>query len=168
MQDGGILTGDGLLNLPTIVNGDLEPGFGAGRLTIGEDFTLASGATYVWELTDDTVSLPGVNFDQLRVIEGDFSISSGVLLDLKFGPEVDFAATFWDQPHQWTIIDATGASSFASESLALVNGINSAGEFVVNQGGSGVTLGWQPVPEPSSMLAITAAGLLVFNRRRRR
>jgi hypothetical protein len=164
----GKLGGVGLIDIPALVEGTIDPGLSPGLLTVGADMSLASGSRYLWELADDTSSLPGVNFDQLKITDGAFTIASGVSLELSFAPAVDFAGTFWDSSHSWTIIDAAGASSFSYSELALTNGFNPEGEFVVGQTGEGVSLNWEPVPEPSSALVMAAASLLVFNRRRRK
>lgn len=161
------LSGNGLINIPTLVQGAVESGASPGRLTIGSDFAFATGSRYLWELADDTTSLPGVNFDQLRITGGSFSIASGVSLELSFGSGVDFADTFWNSARSWTIVDAAGASTFNYSGFGLINETNPEGQFSVNQTGASVQLAWQPVPEPSSVILFAAAGLAFFNRRRR-
>lgn len=168
VESTGTLSGNGLIALPTLVEGIVDPGSSPGVLTIDANFTLATGSSYVWELADDTSSSPGVNFDQLTITDGAFTIASGVSLQLSFGSSVDFADPFWNSPQSWTIVDATDASAFSYSDLSLINGANAEGQFSVSQAGDSVSLGWQPVPEPSSALVIAAAGLIAFNRRKRR
>jgi hypothetical protein len=148
--------------------GTVGAGSSVGQLTFGADFTFASGSTFAWELGGNTTALPGVNFDLLTISGGAFTISTGVTLSLSFGAGVNFGDAFWDSPQNWTIIDGAGAAAFNYAALNLINGSNAAGQFAVSGSGSGVSLDWQPVPEPGSamLLACAAVGLIGLRRHR--
>jgi len=92
--------GDGRRNGHDSIGRDARPGNSAGIETFASGLTLSSGSTFNWELTGNTTSGRGTNFDGVNVLEGNLTIDTG----LNFNIVVNFAGSLvnFDDPSFWS------------------------------------------------------------------
>jgi autotransporter-associated beta strand protein len=169
---GGIGT---LAGTTAILNGGtLAPGNSPGILTNSGTLSLASGATYSWELNALSSASAGTNFDQIANT-GTITIQSGALLAPLFTGSATSPSnvTYWTSPQSWVVIANSGAGSVTGTLTIDNSAWSSFGTFSTSITGLGLELAWTPssaIPEPSTYAAIAGLfglALAVWSRRRR-
>ena len=175
----GNLTGGGTIGGTTTIAGFHTPGFSPGTQTFTNGLSYASTATLVWELTANTTSGRGTNYDAINVTAGNFSLTNGALMNLVFGENIDFSQSFWQSDQEWLVIDLSGTATADDSNVFAIGIINggvnydpSLGSFGVQRkdgstSADAVYLTWTAVPEPSSSLLslLGISGLLLRRRR---
>jgi len=147
--------------------------FGNASQTTGHKTTLAfqAGSLFEWQLSSNTASGPGTNFDSVMINASSVTIASTATIKLAFiGTAAITSSTFWGQDESWQVFTNFSSSSIATsgsfivDATAVDTSAYPGGHFTYNSGNG--TVNWSAVPEPSSALAglLLAAGLL---RRRR-
>jgi autotransporter-associated beta strand protein len=97
----GTLGGTAALGGTVTVSGTLSPGVGAGTQTITGDLAFLTDSRIRWEILSDPLA------DQIiagRVTIGE-NVGIVIAADLP-GGSVDFSSAAWNQPRQWTLIEA--------------------------------------------------------------
>ncbi|MFD0895989.1 hypothetical protein KBB96_08585 [Luteolibacter ambystomatis] len=170
MHVSGVLNGSGTLNVATIIQsgGTYGPGNSPGEMTIGADFTIEAGATFAWELADNSTSGPGTTFDMTTVTAGNFSLEDGSIFNIALSGTANYADSFWNTDQSWVVVDNTGTGTLDLGDVILQADSASAGRghFDLVNTGSTLTLNWTAVPEPTSALLLLSAVPLLVRRRR--
>lgn len=173
INSGGTLGGSGTIDGSiTAKSGGTLTGEGtSGILTGNSDITLAPNSTFSWNLSSQTTSGRGINYNAVNV-GGDFAVSDAYFKIIITGLDLD--ATFWDTTQSWQVFNKglTTGSGFNSfqlyNQIDLNNPVNysSYGDFTFNAGSG--ALEWNVIPEPNTiaLLGLTL-GFLLFKRRRR-
>jgi len=165
----GTLGGTGTIAGPVTVmtNGNIAPGTSAGTLTLQSGFDASAGGTYVWELTANSISGPGSNFDRLAVTGGAVVLGGSSKLALSFGGTAtspNSSDVFWQSPRSWTILTVSGgASNPGATAFATITNTYTAGTFTNYADGSGnivlqFTPGAAAPPQPTLSPNIAGAG----------
>jgi len=180
-QSGGTVKGAGEFNGPVTIGagGNLAPGNSPGGTSFGSGLSFLAGGTYVWEvnkvtgLGGDQSSLKGIDpgFDFADVtgtlaINGPFTIDiTGLDLSNNTG-HIDQ----WNPAHSysWIIASASGGITGANNLTLFTShftdnnltngGVNSG--FSLDVVGNNLMLNYTPLPEPSTLVLLTAGGLL--------
>ena len=172
----GFVSGD------VTVNGTLRPGSAtaglAGQLSFnggaGQDVAFSTGSAYVWNLITETVTNPGLAYDQVRSNNGaNLSLAGGVVtLAFAAGATPNAGESFWQADRQWTIFDVIGGGKNTTQFTSITNGgdYSTVGTFSLLSGltDGDVILSFVPVPEPGTVLGVVAAGLGLVRLVRRR
>ncbi len=146
VQSNAALSGIGTVDDVTVLDGGaLEPGNGAGTLTVG-DLTLSAGATLEYDLgtnTDlvlaGTVALGGIEFDDFIFLPGP-----------GFGPGV------------YTLIDATGIGGLGATTAGTVGAFSAT--LSIDDGNQDLLLTVIPEPGALGLLGLVAAVALLRRR----
>ena len=185
----GTLGGTGMIAGPVTVAGTLAPGASIGQLTVDNNVTFSTGSSLAAELganaggTADNLRLTGtariLNLSNggattLLLSPAGFTGSAGgpatfVLASLPADGVVQVNAT----PVTGNIssfVVGTGSSGPVTINPALLTGLVSGDSFQLSTTGTSVILSFTPVPEPTTVLGVSAlaAGALAALRRRRR
>jgi len=139
----------GIIKGPVTVNagGTISPGASAGSLTLDSGLNLSAGGTYVWELAalkDQNDGAPGTDFDQIVMTAAAPTLGGSSILKIAFtgtATAPNGSDPFWQTPHTWTIISASGA---ASDFTTIQNGAYSVGTFATSVEGGGIVLTFTP------------------------
>jgi fibronectin-binding autotransporter adhesin len=181
VADGATLAGSGTLGGSTTVQagGTLSPGNSPGLLTVEAGVHLASASAFVFELTSDTASGRGTNFDGVDV-GGALTIETGVTSHLVFngsGSLVDFGSAFWDSDQSWLVFSSLALSADPTVFGSITTTADSLGAGFSTTGGSlswrvegtNVYLDYSAIPEPGTavLLGLGLATLLFRSSRRR-
>jgi autotransporter-associated beta strand protein len=174
INNAGRLQGSGSIAGATTVNtgGFLAPGASAGNLTLSGGLTMNAGV-YDWELVALSTSNPGTNFDVITLAGGSsvFGGTSAVQLNfdsLGAGLDPNGSNVFWQSARQWQIVSLF-SGSFTGVFGSITNPNWSSGVFSLFGNGTGIFLGFSPVPEPSTfvLLGVVGGGWMLLRRRRR-
>ncbi len=177
----GTLGGSGTISGDTTINGKHNAGNpavagGVGTQTFGGNLSYGNDSIFNWDLNANKDAnglggndgVAGSEFDAVAVA-GNLSVGTNAVFNVIFGSGVNLGDAFWSTPsitQEWSLAAIFG-KTFASGSFASVTSTAdpvTQGSFTLT--GSGSTLTWTAVPEPTSALAglLIGAGLL---RRRR-
>jgi hypothetical protein len=183
---GQTLKGIGQIDGNTTIVGTHSPGNSPGLQSFNGNLAYSSGSMLKWEMTSnvatDTGGVRGAFFDALDVLSpGHLSIATGVTASLIFnsaGSTVNFSNAFWASNHNWLVYDDATLPTLSSGSIfdtvtASTDSLGAtltAGTFSWAEVGNNVVLNYLvgPVPEPASIGALTALGLLGIGTLRRR
>ena len=180
------LTGVGLIDGDVVVAVTHDPGYiDPGIQTFTGNLTEAPGSVVTWSLFDNSVGLPGVNYDQIVLSStANLAFSGSNVLSLQFnglgGYTVDWSNSFWDVNRAWTVFDLASGVTRGFSNLSLGGSLRDSvgntllptrGAFSLSQVGQDVVLQYTAVPEPVTC-AIALAGLgftgyTMFRRRKR-
>lgn len=177
------LKGSGTIAGLVEVYGNHAVGNSVGTQTVNAGASYLNGSTFEWELTGNSDTGPGTNFDQLIVAGGNLSIESGAMIQLVFNMSsaVDWSDSFWNTTHEWTVADITGGGSLTGDLWTIVsNYLDAQGDllstvrpgslFTISGDNDGVVLTYTAIPEPTTC-AMLIGGLgvvgLVSRRRKR-
>jgi len=173
VQSGATLGGSGTLGGATTISGTHSPGNSPGIQTFTNGLAYSSGAQLIWELSGNTDSGRGVNFDGINVTGGNLSFANGLTASLVF-TGVDFSDSFWSTGRSWLVYDvgpgfttATDTAIFSSLQIQDGGPLPSGWGFSFSQNGNDVYLNYGVIPEPATTLLLTG-GLMVLVLRRRR
>ena len=173
---GATLKGSGSIAGQTTISGTHAPGNSPGIQTFA-DLAYAGGSANVeWDLTGNTTSGAGVNFDQI-VVGGGLDFAMPTSLNLVFnatGSTVDWTNAFWTEPRSWLLYDVAGTTTnvgnlavnvapsawLDSQGNSFSSSPVSSSTFSVTKNGEDVLLTYVPVPEPAAWLSAVAGGLL--------
>jgi autotransporter-associated beta strand protein len=166
--------------------GKTSPGDSAGILKIGQSVAASdtgleytSSGRYVWELTGNSDTNAGTNFDQIQLQNGKLDIDADAQLEIVFSGQAtapDLSTQFWQVEHEWKILDVTdpAQNAFSEKFLHLVvPSYSSPGQFSVfvptaTADAGDVHVKWSPVPEPTgALMAAVALGAMGSIRPRR-
>lgn len=185
---GQTLKGIGTINGDLTVSGTHAPGNSSGVQTVTGKADYLSGSIFDWELSRNTVDQglgtvgsPYV-YDQV-LVGGAMTVADTAVLNIVLKTSTDsnsavsdvlFSDGFWDQPRQWPVfVGATSYNGLFTLSVSVDSGdqpyTSAAPPTMWPSGGfsySGGNVYWNPVPEPTGLVAglLLGAGLL---RRRR-
>ena len=163
VNSGGTLLGIGAIAAPVAVasGGTISAGFGAGTVSLGAGLDLSAGGTDIWELSANSASNPGTDFDQIVLTGGNLVLGGPSTLSIRFigsATAPNASVAFWQSAHTWTIISMSGgANSPPSNFGSVQNGSYAAGSFTTSVDASGnVLLTFTPnVAPPVALLRIT-------------
>ncbi|MGC4016174.1 MAG: hypothetical protein QM755_16875 [Luteolibacter sp.] len=166
----GVLNGSGTLNVATTIQsgGTYSPGNSPGAMNIGADFTIEAGATFAWELGDNSTSGPGTTFDMTTVTAGNFSLENGSIFNIALLGSANYSDVFWTSDQSWVVVDNTGTGTLEVGNVIILADPASAalGHFDLVNSGNTLTLNWTAVPEPSSALLLLTVVPWLGRRRR--
>lgn len=174
----GTLAGGGTIGGATTIQGIHSPGFSPGTQTFTNGLSYADTSTLNWELTDNTTTGRGTNYDAVDVTGGSFALATGATIDLSFGVSVDFLNAFWVTNQEWLVVDLSGSATAADSNLfgigTITGGTNyspSLGTFGIERkngltAADAVYLTWTTIPEPTTAF-LGGIGMLLLLRRRR-
>ena len=177
--NGATLGGSGTVGGSTTINGLHTPGNSPGIQYF--DNGLSYGATGVmeWELVNNTVSGPGVNFDRIMV-DGGLSFDASTTIQLDFnspdGSGVDWNDDFWglynirewqlfgvtsgtttgfstsllEDSSNWFDSASTGSGSLAFDTAVGNGTLPSSATFYLFQSGESIYLRYEALPEPTT------------------
>ena len=178
------LSGGGTITGNVTIAGSHTPGFSPGLQSFSDNLTYSAGSSITWELTNNTLSGRGTNFDGIDVA-GDLNFAGNTSLVLDFNLAeslVSWSGSLWDSDVTgtagWKIFGVQGdITGFENLSLTTINWQDSNNQtlsslrpnasFSLYQGNDGVYLNYSAVPESSTALIISLAGGLSLLRRRR-
>ncbi|MFY7819133.1 MAG: glycine-rich domain-containing protein [Akkermansiaceae bacterium] len=178
LSGGGTITGD------VTIAGSHTPGFSPGLQSFTDNLTYSAGSSITWELTSNTLSGRGTNFDGIDVA-GDLNFAGNTSLVLDFNLAeslVSWSGSLWESDVTgtagWKIFGVQGdITGFENLSLTTINWQDSNNQtlsslrpnasFSLYQGNDGIYLNYSAVPESSTALIISLAGGLSLLRRRR-
>lgn len=186
VASGATLMGSGTVNVTTTISGIHSAGNSPGIQTFSSGLAYSSGASIVWELSDNTLSGRGTDFDAIDVT-GHLTFGGVTTLELSFGvpgSEVDWRDSFWNNDiigtNGWQIFDVDGtvgglgslvladASAWVDLFGSSLNSVRSEAGFSIYEEGGGIYLNYQasPIPEVSPVIGLSclfmAASLLRF------
>jgi fibronectin-binding autotransporter adhesin len=153
VNSGGTLGGTGVVPGPVALNpgGNIGAGASAGLLTLGTGLALSAGGTNTWELAANSDTNPGTDFDQIAITGGNLLLGGTSRLAIKFigtATSPDLTNTFWQAPHQWTVISLSGpAVNPGSSNFSAIDGTEgiTAGTFSSSVDASGsIILAYTP------------------------
>lgn len=167
---GATLAGGGSLGGLVTINGNHRPGFSPGTQTFTAGLSYGASSSLLWELTGNTESGRGVNFDAVDVTGGSFSLTSGSAIDISLAG-VDFTDIFWTTGRSWLVVDLSGSATAADANLFSLGSITGAdptgfGSFAVSRDSGDVVLNWTAIPELGSTALLALGGLAILRRRR--
>ncbi len=178
LSGGGTITGD------VTIAGSHTPGFSPGLQSFANNLSYSAGSSITWELTSNTLSGRGTNFDGIDVA-GNLNFAGPTSLNLDFNlaeSQVSWAGSFWNNDVTgtagWKIFGVNGSiTGFENLSLSTINWLDSNDQslsslrpnasFSLFQGNDGVYLNYTAVPETSTAWIVSLAGGLALLRRRR-
>ncbi|MFM2220684.1 MAG: hypothetical protein RLZZ553_432 [Verrucomicrobiota bacterium] len=178
LSGGGTITGD------VTIAGSHTPGFSPGLQSFANNLSYSAGSSITWELTSNTLSGRGTNFDGIDVA-GNLNFAGPTSLNLDFNlaeSQVNWAGSFWNNDVTgtagWKIFGVNGSiTGFENLSLSTINWLDSNDQslsslrpnasFSLFQGNDGVYLNYTAVPESSTAWIVSLAGSLALLRRRR-
>jgi autotransporter-associated beta strand protein len=178
LSGGGTITGD------VTIAGSHTPGFSPGLQSFANNLSYSAGSSITWELTSNTLSGRGTNFDGIDVA-GNLNFAGPTSLNLDFNlaeSQVSWAGSFWNNDVTgtagWKIFGVNGSiTGFENLSLSTINWLDSNDQslsslrpnasFSLFQGNDGVYLNYTAVPETSTAWIVSLAGSLALLRRRR-
>ena len=177
----GTLGGIGTIAGLTTIAGTHTPGNSPGVQTFTGGLTYSPGANIVWELTSNTSTGRGSNFDGINVSGGPLTLSGNTTTSLVFnslGSTVDWNNAFWGSDQSWLVFDTASAPVINGTmgldwsvdiNNATLASIRPNASFSYDVLGNDIYLVYSAVPEPSSLalLAMGLAGLSWFRRIRR-
>ncbi|MGL6073503.1 MAG: beta strand repeat-containing protein [Fimbriiglobus sp.] len=179
VNTGGILQGTGSYTGTTakVIAGTIAPGNSAGTITFGTATTVAnvnlSNSTYAFEmanvgtagvglLSGTSTSLPHNNHDIINILGTATSTVnvSGMVVNIS-GTGTSFDNT---QTYSWIILSSpvpiTGTPTLGSVTGDLASVGSTGGFLSLSLVGNNVVLDFNPVPEPGTILTISALGLM--------
>ena len=134
VSDGSTLGGTGAIGGMVVCTGTVSPGASVGSLTLGNGLNLNGGGTYLWQLSNQTTTGAGTNYDQIAVTGGNLVLSGNAKLQISFigsatGPDATNA--FWQAIRSWRIISLSGSATNngATRFPTILNGNFAAGGF---------------------------------------
>lgn len=161
------LGGNGLIGGDVVVDGTLSPGNSAGVLAMEGALTLNSGATVFMEIGSDSErgsTYDGIDVGGLLTYDGDLVLSISGLMANGSWLLFDFSEGNWAGNFETVSLDGAYAGSL-SRADALWSGTVGGQAWEFDQSTGMLTV----VPEPSVLLLMGCAGmLLLFHARRRR
>lgn len=105
VNNGGRLTGTGSFNTLTVASGGIfAPGNSLGIQESAHGVTFQAGSIFEWELQGNNPSLAGVDFDLLRVLEGNLKVNDNAIFQILTW-DIDFSSDFWLQNHTFACIE---------------------------------------------------------------
>lgn len=176
VEENATLGGNGTINGLSFIAGTHAIGNDTvGTQTFAGGLSYLDGAEFAWELTANSDTDPGLNFDQLIVSGGDLIIGDDTTMALIFnapGSIVDWTDAFWSSDHFWTVAIGPGSISglfgLSSSYLDSHGNVLTGGSFSLGVSGQDLILTYA-IPEPSVWGLLLMGGLAVwkFSRRRR-
>ena len=140
--NGGMLSGNGVIQGDVAMNGTLSPGNSPGTLTINGNYTQLAGGTFSAELAGLT---PGTLYDQL-VVSGTAALDGTLDVTLLNG----FTVQVGDRFVLMTFADETG--KFSTLNLPA---LTAGDRWLLSYNANNLTLSVAPnIPEPSSILLL--------------
>lgn len=177
---GATLTGQGTVAGATTISGNHAPGSGIGSQSFSNGLTYNTGSLLQWELSGNTTAAPGTNFDQVLLTGGNLVVNSGSNAGLSFdgaGSTVDWNDAFWGSARSWTVLAKSGAGSSTGTFAVSMISLDSLGQslasaragasFTMTNAAGNLALNYAPIPEPTTVALIVAAGLFLIWRTRR-
>ena len=184
------LGGSGTIGAATI-SGTHSPGNSPGIQTFTGNVTYQAGSNLVWELSANTTTGRGSNFDGINLSgSANLDFAGATTLSLDFdavGSTVDWSDALWDQSISgtagWKVFDLAAGTANSLYNFAIGSGdwndasgdslasIRPNGSFSLFQDGNDIYLNYSNVsaiPEPGSLLGLgLILGAPVLTRRRR-
>jgi autotransporter-associated beta strand protein len=179
-----VVQGYGTINAAAAINGKVGPGATPGNLTFASTVEFSHNGYFTWKLfakgDNTTANLTGETPWNMLIFTGPGSgltlgragqgNNTSIELDLTAVPNPNSHDTFWNSNHTWTIL--TSVESPSSFNVRLSSAMYEQGEFklVPDSGNTVLTLTYTPVPEPGTVLGLSALGWIVTwsGRRKRR
>jgi autotransporter-associated beta strand protein len=162
----GTLTGSGTINNDVnVFAGTVAPGTGPSTLTVTGDFNLSSGSTLSFELAGNNMTVGG-GINDLVTSVVDLTLD-GTLNVIELGAGSFLSAKFGDK---WRIFNYSGSLTDLGLALGSMPSLAAGYSFRIDTSTFG-QVNLIAVPEPSSVMALSAlgvVGLLVLRRRRNR
>jgi hypothetical protein len=134
-------------------------------VTLTNGLDLSSGGAYVWALTANSTSSPGVNYDQIALSGGNLVLGGSAALSLQFTGSAtapNSGVVFWQAPHSWRILAMSGGAANPGNTTfaSIANGSSAAGYFTAAADAGGILLNFMPgsIPAPVISPKIVGAG----------
>jgi autotransporter-associated beta strand protein len=106
----------------TVQGGTIAP-TGTNSLVINGNMNFSTaGSAYLWNLSNNTVASPGINFTAPLQLNGTLSVTTGAIFDMNFAGAVNHTDSFWTNNQSWTVMNGENVSAGTNFSTAFAPG----------------------------------------------
>jgi hypothetical protein len=146
INSGASLSANGSITASNVViaRGTFAP-LGNNSLAVNGNMNFSTaGSAYLWNLSNNIVASPGINFTAPLQLNGTLSVTTGAIFDMNFAGAVNYTDSFWTNNQSWTVMNGENVSAGTNFSTAFAPGSITTGflasEFSFITNGSSLQL----------------------------